>query len=102
MKKRTIFLMVLDSEIPCEADREVLSVSSIFCTMRKPQEHLDYSPSEEKSDDDISRIVDTSYDSRETGEEAENKKCYSHSWANQEDMKCPPARSPEECMTRRK
>ena len=81
MKKRTIFLMVLDSEISCEADREVLRVSSIFCLMREPQEHFDYSPSEEKSYDYISRIVDTGYDSRETGEEAENKKCHSHSWA---------------------
>jgi hypothetical protein len=70
--------------------------------MREPQEYLNYSPPEEKSDYDISRIVDTGYNPSETGEETKDKKCCSHSWTTQEYMKCPPARSPEECMTRRK
>jgi hypothetical protein len=47
--------------------------------MREPQEYFDYSPSEEKSDYDIPRVVDTSYDSHETGEKAKKKKCHGHS-----------------------
>lgn len=54
--------------------------------MRQMEEYRCDSPSEEKSDDNITRIVDTSYDSREAREETKNKKCHSHSRTVEEGM----------------
>jgi hypothetical protein len=71
-------------------------------TMGKTEKYLSDAPSEEKPDDDITWIVNSSYDTGQTSEKAENEKCEGHSWTAQEYMECPPACSPEHRMSRGK
>jgi hypothetical protein len=70
--------------------------------MREAEEYLGDTPSQEKSNEDITWIMNASYDASQTGDEPENKKCSSHSRTIEESTECPPRCSPEHRMTRRK
>ena len=60
------------------------------------------SPTEKESYEDISRIMNPCYDTRQTGDKSENKKEKSDARFLEEYMERPPRSSPEHCMPRRK
>ncbi len=102
--RRKIFFIekyLLESKISSNANRDIVSVAAIFVTMGETEKYFNNSPSEEKTNHDISGIVNASDDPRETSDKPKYKKYHRSSWTVEKCMKRPPGCSPEHRMSRR-
>jgi len=79
-----------------------MSKTLVCIAMGEVSEHMNYSPTKEKSYQYISRIMNPSDDACKTGKASENKKSHRDTRSIKEDMECPPRCSPEHGMSRRK
>jgi hypothetical protein len=61
---------------------------------------VDNSPTQKESNNDISRVMNPCYDTRQTGDKTENKKEKCDARLVQQYMECPPRCAPEHRMSR--
>ena len=67
-----------------------MAIILVFFSMRELHQEMDDIPTEEKSDEDISGIVYTSYDADKTGNRTENEKYPDDFFPSKKRMECPP------------